>query len=319
VIVVSAFFEAFREQAGKELYDRLEITDEEKKTLITAPAGNSGGPIWESLYAAEVPAPSANRGFEENVAHVAIWFEQFSPHVLQFVSGLTAGENAVIHWPPIISSATERYLSHFLALAAKVPEFMIWAMLNEGAATRSALAMLREVQMGQAHAVLADGAATRAMVDGLRADMAAALDANRGALSRLTALLALDAGQPGGSLSDLRQSLAWANNGVLAEKIVPEDAQSYAGIKFPTVGESYVNPRYRLARADVGLDLTERLLRFPREVARPADERWWDRQSSRDDFDLMLAAHVTSPDATRLPLLLLGHPGAGKSMLTKAD
>ncbi len=29
----------------------------------------------------------------------------------------------------------------------------------------------------------------------------------------------------------------------------------------------------------------------------------------------MLAAYVTSPDATRLPMLVLGHPGAGKSML----
>ena len=31
----------------------------------------------------------------------------------------------------------------------------------------------------------------------------------------------------------------------------------------------------------------------------------------------MLAGYVTAPDATRLPLLLLGHPGAGKSLLTK--
>jgi hypothetical protein len=31
----------------------------------------------------------------------------------------------------------------------------------------------------------------------------------------------------------------------------------------------------------------------------------------------MLAGYVTSPDAVRLPMLLLGHPGAGKSLLTK--
>ena len=30
-----------------------------------------------------------------------------------------------------------------------------------------------------------------------------------------------------------------------------------------------------------------------------------------------LPRHVMSPDATRLPLLLLGHPGAGKSLLTE--
>ncbi len=31
----------------------------------------------------------------------------------------------------------------------------------------------------------------------------------------------------------------------------------------------------------------------------------------------MLAGHMTSPDATRVPMLLLGHPGAGKSLLMK--
>jgi hypothetical protein len=315
VIVVAAFFEAFREQAGKELYDRLEITDEEKKTLITQRVTLSGRSVFDTLYAAEVPAPSAARGFAENVFSVTVWFDEFSSYVLQFINGLAAGENATIEWTPIISSATERYQSHFLALAAKVPEFMIWTMLNEGAATRAAVVELRADQAGQVDAVLADGAVTRAAVDGLRADMAAALDANRDALGRLAALLALDAGHPGRTMQDLRQSLAWANNGVLTEKIIPEDAQSYAGIQFPTVGESYINPRYRLAQTRAPIKLAEQLMEV--QGARPADEPWWDRLSSRDDFDLMLAAHVTSPDATRLPMLLLGHPGAGKSMLTK--
>jgi hypothetical protein len=48
-----------------------------------------------------------------------------------------------------------------------------------------------------------------------------------------------------------------------------------------------------------------------------ADERWWQKVPARDDFDLMLARYIGSPDATRVPMLLLGHPGAGKSMLVK--
>ena len=314
VLVVAAFFEAFREQVGEEFYDRLEITEEEKKTLITRRVGLYNESLYDALYAAEISAPSATRGFAENVSYVEVWFEEFSSAVTKFISGLAAGEFALIEWRLIISTATERYRSHFLALAAKVPEFMIWAMLNEGAATRFAVADLRADQAGQVDALLADGAATRAMVNGLRTDIAAALDANRDALGRLAALLALDAGQHGGIMPDLRQSLAWANGGVLAEKIVSEDAQSYAGIVFPTVGESYINPRYRLAQASAPIELAGNIV--PPSV-RPADERWWSTRSSRDDFDLMLAAHVTSPDATRLPMLLLGHPGAGKSMLTK--
>ncbi|MFC7728894.1 NACHT domain-containing protein [Actinomadura keratinilytica] len=50
---------------------------------------------------------------------------------------------------------------------------------------------------------------------------------------------------------------------------------------------------------------------------RVADESWWWRRPVHDDIDLLLAAHLTTPEATRLPLLLLGHPGAGKSLLTE--
>ena len=164
---------------GKEFYDRLQVTEEEKKALITR-RGLFDEPIYETLYAAEIPAPSASNGFEENVATVGYWLEKFGVRVSEFTSGLAAGEAAVIHWPAVVSSAKERYRSRFLELAAKVPEFMIWAMLNEGAATRSAIAELR-------------------------ADMAVALDANRAALGRLTELLALDAGQLRVPARDIRR------------------------------------------------------------------------------------------------------------------
>ncbi|MGH7914012.1 MAG: NACHT domain-containing protein, partial [Candidatus Binataceae bacterium] len=162
-------------------------------------------------------------------------------------------------------------------------------------------------------ALLGEGAATRSKVAGLRTDFAAALDGTRDALLRVEALLALDT-RRGEDLLDLRQALAWANGGILAEKIVPEDARSYRDIEFPTVGESYVNPRYRMAPAR---DRARTAGRQSEESPRPADEHWWDDLPSHDDFDLMLAAYITSPDATRLPMLLLGHPGGGKSMLTK--
>jgi energy-coupling factor transporter ATP-binding protein EcfA2 len=46
-------------------------------------------------------------------------------------------------------------------------------------------------------------------------------------------------------------------------------------------------------------------------------DRRWDAQPRYDDIDLMITGHLTSLAATRRLLLLLGHPGGGKSMLTK--
>ena len=276
-IVVAAFFESFREHVGKDFYDRLEITDAEKERLISR-RGEADGTIYDSLYAAEIPAPSPVRGFEENVGVVRRWVTVFTGTLEGFLRGLSAAGNTSFEWELIINGAVERYRSHFLALAAKVPEFMIWAMLGEGAATRAAVAALR-------------------------ADIAAALDVRPEALARVESLLAVDAPR-NGTTPDLRAAVARANVGILEEAIIPEDGQAQGqGITFPTIREIYINSRYRTTSLG--------------DVARLADEDWWDEQPLRDDFDLMLAGYVTSSDATRVPMLLLGDPGAGKSMLTK--
>jgi len=273
-IVIAAFFESFQKNTEKEFPSQRKITEAEKEMLIRR---GPGRPIYEALYAAEVPAPSPTYGFEENINRIGTWYTAFTDDLGSFLHGLAAWESTIVEWQAVITGAAERYRSHFLALAAKVPEFMIWALLGEGAATR-------------------------AQVAGLRADIAAALDAQRNALGRMESLLTLDASY-GGVMPDLRAAVARANGGVLEQPIVPEDAQGYGpAITFPLTCDIYISPRYRLAQPG---------------DRRPADDDYWDHSPSRDDFDLMLAGYVTSPDATRVPLLLLGHPGAGKSLLTK--
>lgn len=288
VIVVAAFFESFREHVGESFYKRLAITDEEQRFLIAR--STIGETLYETLYAAEIPAPSAALGYSENVQAVAAWYSMFISYFEPFLQGLSVAEYANFEWSAVKNGAVERYQSHFLKLSARVPEFMIWFLLAEGAATRTEVA-------------------------GLRQDIAQALDANRNALGRVCALLGLDDGHDA-TLVNLRGSVARANGGFLAERIVPEDAQGYEGIEFPTVGDSYVNPRYRLARVGQR-SISQGTAGIYGMSERPADETWWDKRASRDDFDLMLSGYVTSPEATALPMLLLGHPGAGKSMLTK--
>lgn len=75
------------------------------------------------------------------------------------------------------------------------------------------------------------------------------------------------------------------------------------GFTIPTLADAYVNPRYRAA-----------------SVARSArwdQEAWWDDQPIRDDLQEFLIRHLTSLRATESPLIVLGQPGSGKSVLTK--
>ncbi|MEU2700425.1 NACHT domain-containing protein [Micromonospora aurantiaca (nom. illeg.)] len=76
-----------------------------------------------------------------------------------------------------------------------------------------------------------------------------------------------------------------------------------AGLTVPTLGEAYVPPLCRIADLD--------------RAARPSDESWWDDRPDRDDLWQALVVHFTSPGAVRAPLLVLGQPGSGKSVLTR--
>ncbi|WHT16872.1 ATP-binding protein [Crossiella sp. CA-258035] len=144
-------------------------------------------------------------------------------------------------------------------------------------------------------------AAIRDEVTGTRRDLLAALNHHGTALQRLETLLTLTSGtqQP----NDLCQAVHRANRGALRELVVPVDSAHHWGwaedIVFPAIEEIYVNPRYRIA------------------TQHHSQEIPWPTLAVHSDLDLRLTAHLTSPESTAIPLLVLGHPGAGKSTLTK--
>jgi hypothetical protein len=278
-MVVAAYFEVLDQVAGRSLA-KLQITEAEKESLTVGRWRAVGEPLYDFLYSAEVPAPSATRGFEENVVAVENWMMLLERRLETFVEGLTDGRDIaqVIRAGLSVRIAVEKYRSLHLRMASTVPEFMAWATLGEHAATR-------------------------ASITSLRADISAAVDTHRSALGRIEAVLGLIApAMP--ERTDLLSVIERANRGVLDQPIVDVGVEPYdTNVVFPTVKRGYVNQRYRIA--DAG------------DHAWPASERWWKDRRSRPDLDLALTAHFLSVDATRRPLLLLGHPGAGKSMLTK--
>ncbi|MFC3500592.1 NACHT domain-containing protein [Micromonospora krabiensis] len=99
-----------------------------------------------------------------------------------------------------------------------------------------------------------------------------------------------------------RQALGAAYAAELRRPVIPS-GDVPAGLSVPTLGEAYVPPLCRIA--ELGPD------------ARPSEERWWAHRPVRDDLWQSLVVHLTSSGATRAPLLVLGQPGSGKSVLTR--
>jgi hypothetical protein len=106
-----------------------------------------------------------------------------------------------------------------------------------------------------------------------------------------------------GSVPDERRaSLTCAYQAELERPIV-ESGDVPVGLRIPTLGQAYVTPRFRARQVNGG--------------ARPSEESWWENVPVRDDLDDFLIGYLTSPLASGAPLVVLGQPGSGKSVLTR--
>ncbi|MCS7476027.1 NACHT domain-containing protein [Umezawaea endophytica] len=103
-----------------------------------------------------------------------------------------------------------------------------------------------------------------------------------------------------GSPSAVRRTELTARyRSVLDQGIIKPD-QVPDGLTIPLVRDCYVDPRFQVGRPE-----------------HPARTGSWEDVPVRDDVHDFLIGHLTSPLATRSPLLVLGDPGSGKSVLTK--
>lgn len=97
--------------------------------------------------------------------------------------------------------------------------------------------------------------------------------------------------------------LAMAYQAALAKQITPA-GEVPAELQIPTLGEGYIDHRIRVAEVGVSSE--------------PGRGSWWNEMLVRDDaFRFLAEEYLISPAALRAPLLLLGQPGSGKSVLTR--
>lgn len=115
-----------------------------------------------------------------------------------------------------------------------------------------------------------------------------------------TTLAGLTALRP---LNHAAAALATGYEAALARPILSE-GQAPSGMWLPTLREGYVDPDFRVRAVLDG-------------AHGPAEEVWWEHEPVRSDLTEYLAGVLTSVASTTAPLVVLGQPGAGKSVLTK--
>lgn len=101
-----------------------------------------------------------------------------------------------------------------------------------------------------------------------------------------------------------RKKLARVYKAVLSHPIIVGDlASSDHSVGFPTVEEGFVPPGYQVVPFSSGLPV--------------ASDAWWSGKNVYSDLYKFFLAHFSSVASWQAPTLLLGHPGAGKSLLTR--
>ncbi|MEV3860335.1 hypothetical protein AB0J38_39280 [Streptomyces sp. NPDC050095] len=123
----------------------------------------------------------------------------------------------------------------------------------------------------------------------------------RHALSGIDTLLARTA-QALAPPVDVAAALARAHLAALGQPVL-DSTSAPDGFRVPSLQDMYLDPDFRVA--------------VPGSQGNPADESWWERVDVRSDLTHYLAGALTNPALAAAPLLVLGHPGAGKSVLTR--
>ncbi|GAA1466982.1 hypothetical protein NE857_12870 [Nocardiopsis exhalans] len=100
-----------------------------------------------------------------------------------------------------------------------------------------------------------------------------------------------------------RQELTAAYQAVLGRPVLRSNDVP-AGLGLPSLREAYIPPRGRIAYVAGSHDS-------------PSRDDWWESRHVQDDLQPFTAALLTHPSITRRPVVVLGHPGAGKSKFTE--
>ena len=303
--VWTGFYDALVKSIGK-LDKSLGLTSNEKWTLAenaldeliacdgegpgTGLEGRGGGVL--------VPMPHPVDGLATQKRRLQPLYSSLARGYRRFLPALAAWEEADKEVRSTVEQAlaelpekaVKRFEAQFIDLASRFPAFFVWAQLHQLSGASKKLDSLAEDWR-----LLAKQAA----------DASVKIDVGFVELRR--AVAAIPAAQAAEvatrAIADLtKQYSAFANDAIIDDGIQDGEECDGPGLAYPRRQDAFVPQAFRVIRTTA----KERL----------EDERTWRDIDVRDDLTSFLVGFFRSPYSTEGPLLLLGDPGSGKSLLT---
>jgi hypothetical protein len=279
VIAINAYFVSLKAASLSINADDLKLTKKDELHLAGASSSiNSSRKLVDALISLPVPLPGAHLPFEQASAKMGQRYEQVSEGLLTFVTGLAV-------WDTL--DDTKR--SAFIKGVRELPEFA------RNRYEDFYLRLSADCIEFQIWADAVDNAATRYVIQRLGSEVNRSLSGLALELGHLSAESAYRAGTrrlSGAYKAQLRKPIVEATPG-----------EAHAGLSVPLMEDAYINPACLVAECG--------------PQSSPAEESWWQQATHWEDVQWFLASYLTSPMATQSPLVVLGQPGSGKSLLTK--
>ncbi|HZM82906.1 MAG TPA: AAA family ATPase [Candidatus Limnocylindrales bacterium] len=247
---------------------------------------NHGRGLLRAILDAEVPFPATHESIVDLEKQLTEFFLAQAGPLFRFLRGFRQwdelSDSSKAGLGIMCVQATERFNLLFRRLAAEVPELLVWITLRESYANRVQVieAVGREIRSSHV-------------------EMVSRMAEVETGLAGMRLLLEAVSSHDQAPTGRWQRSLAGQYAFELTKPLVDIGGEGAA----PSVVDGYLNPNFRLAISDAH--------------CHPAVESWWDGQQLRNDLQEFLTTFLLTEDAMMNPLLVLGHPGAGKSVLTR--
>lgn len=253
----------------------------------------------DDLGHVSVPFPHPVDSFDQQIEKLSQVYEQLSKGLLDVIketrawAGIDSAAQKQIatmcqHLP---ERACKNFRAKYFKLAARYHEFFIWSSLNEHMRTRSRIGRL----IG----------GFQQLVD-LMESAKVQLDVGFRQLSCVIESLPsiLESEQANRTISTLKTYYKDRIDKPVIEELKPDTTGDERALKYPKSSEAFIPQSFRVIRYSGKEHLEE-------------EATWQNAGEPRNDLGPFIFSYLSSPYGDDKPLLVLGHPGSGKSLLTK--
>lgn len=295
----SAFFEAFdsvlvklRRKLSLKASERLALTERVVADL-SAPASSPDG---TDLNTFPIRLPHPTTTVDEQASQLTRLYLAMTERASIFTQGLAAWEQATevkkdevaVLISELPEASSRLFTDQYLRLCVEYNSFCVWSNLQEHELTREQFRNLRTE--------------VRSVIELRTADQKS-VDIGLSRLAALTHTLSALVESPASeTLEDLQ--LLYNSNAKKPIIVDDYDEEGKISLVYPSKTEIFVPQSFRA-------------IRYTPSVGPLENEHVWSTVKTDHSLGAFMVSHFESPHSITTPLIILGHPGSGKSLLTE--